>query len=889
MAKRSFGYNPSDDAGYDRDWVNGVRQGEEDAGSDDGLTETGGDEELRKHLGNSPNTQLADAERNNRGARLGDKGDDSALRGQNLFKNVGGNPEANLAKRLAGAFARGAKSKKGQGGVVGLIIAIVLVFAGSSSFTHELKFIGKMIQQEEAKVAMQMEQKMSGRVMDSIVNRSLKNAQSAAEKATAKEAAQQATADGRTVAETVDTFKLNEQLFQKFLEKAGLEMRFNGNGDLTGIIDSTGKNVASDVLKNASFERFLAEAWGVDQIEGFRPSMEFDSGTSFNVFPEDGSKDANPKETMNDAVKKGASAQEIQQAQSEENKTQPDQNATEADKAAFQDAQEKSGVLEAGIDAAEKNFEQTNDAVQANEAGVKASMSKLDTINNKLFWAGIATEACTLEQETVKAADSRVATVLTLLARAGVSNILSLGDEITRGKVSSKTVNKVMLTFQGNSDLLRQWIADSKTNKEAVEPQGAMPFTRAAAWHRVTHQTVDTNPKSPYHTPDIADSARPTRKAGSDIADRIQRAMNAVGGTFACSALTSKAGIFIQTGAGIVQVISNLGDFGATQAAVLAGSIGLIETLNRVIMPQVIGYFTNTSITGTNEPVQKINNGDAGIDFAYSNWGRRLGGVPQTNSATKDLRANAANAVARLQQQQPWLQRTFAMDNPNSLAARLIMQIPLGTQASFASLASWFTTFPSGIAHQISSIFTPKALFADGPGGCTDAYCITTHALPDKIIDQYDPIENEKYLFSKISYGGKDVRRIDALGNINTYQDGPSGDANNDDLLHCFVDPHPMLMYLSDGTNDDARKNCGTIGNYDLNYDDPTIRPTVDTLAGIYCKALVDNYDDGACRGAVKAQMDTKSEIDNEFYRYAVYIGTTQVTKALKSMTSVTN
>jgi hypothetical protein len=883
MPKTSFGSNPSDDAGYDRDWINGVRSGEEDGGSSSGA--------------GAPN-DLGKAEENSRGSRLGNAlkygSDAHGADGKSLFNNAAGaggpGGAGGLAKKLAGAMQKGAKSKKGQGGIVGVLAAVVLMFGISSSFTHELKFIGKMIQQEEAKVATEMEQKMSSRVLDNIVQRALKNSTSAAEKAAAKQAAQQASEEGRTVAETVDTFKVNEELWQKFMEKANLHMTFNANGDLTGILDSTGKNVANDVLKNnASFERFLSEAWGVDQIEGFRPSMEFDSGTSFNVFPEDGSKDENPKKTLNDAVKNGASAEEIAQAQSEENKTPPDENASEADRQSYQSAEERAGVLEAGIEAAEKNFEQTNDAVKANEAGVKASMSKFDSLNNKLFWAGIATEACTLEQETVKAADSRVATILTLLARAGVSNILSLGDEIVRGKVSSKTVNTVMLTLQGNSDLLKQWISESKTNKDAIEPQGAMPFTRAAGWHRVTHQTVDSNPKSPYYTPDISDAARPTRKAGSDIADNIQRGMNAVGANFACAALTSKAGVFIQIGAGAAQIISNIGDFGATQLAVLAGSTALIETLNRVVMPQVIAYFTNTSVTGTNEPVQNINNGDAGIDFSYSNWGRRLGGVPQTNASTKKLRENAANAVAMRQQRQPWVQRTFAMDNPNSLAAKLMMQIPLGTQATFASMASWFTTFPSGIAHQISSIFTPKTLFADGPGGCVDAYCITAHALPDSIIDQYDPVENESYLFSKISYGGKDVRRIDALGNINTYQDGPAGDSNNDDLMHCFVDPHPMLMNLSDGTNDAARKNCGSIGSYDMNYDDPNSRPTVDTVAGIYCKALVDNYDDGGCRSSVKGQMDTKSEVDNEFYRYAVYLGTTQVTKTLKSMQSVTN
>ncbi|HKR82333.1 MAG TPA: hypothetical protein VJR27_05055 [Candidatus Saccharimonadales bacterium] len=872
MPKTSFGPNSTDDSGYDEDWIGGVHH--DDSGLESGTASPG---------------DIQAAENDKRGSRLGNSlkyGSDRAAGGEkSLFKNpaagaAGAGGAAGVAQKLGNAL-RG--NKKRQGGIAALVLSIVLVFFVGGELPHELNAISKTLQREEAKVAQQMEQKLSNKVGAAIVNKALQKGSSASEKAASQADADKAKADGRQVAEAINDLAINENIFQKFMADADLHLQFNGSGDLIDVLDGNGKSVPRNTLsENPDFLKFLDEAWGIDQMEGFRPNMMFDSGTSFNVFPEDGSKDADPKRTLNEAIEKGASAEEIAQAKSETNKTPPDESAPPADKTSFQNTDQNSKVLQDGIDAANKTFEETGDAAKANAAGVKASMSDLDTLNNKLFWAGIATEGCTLEQETVKAADSRVAKILILLARAGLSDIVSLSSELNAGKLSSKTVNTVMKTFQSDPSIL--------TNSDGTKPEAGLPFTRSAAWHRVTGTTVDLNPKSPYYTPDISDAARPTRKAGSNIADGIQKAMNSVGLNYGCAALTSKAGVFIQTGANLVQIVSNLGDFGATQVAVAAGSLALLETFNRVIMPPVIDYFTNTSITGTNPAVQKINNGDAGLDFAYSNWGRRLGGLPQTNDATQVLRDNATKAVVRRENMQPWTYRTFALDNPSSLASKLLMQVPLGTQATLAGIAHWMTSFPFTVAHQIASIFTSPKLFAAGVtsnSGCVDAYCIITHAYGNSVIDQYDSVQNESYLFGNVSYGGKTVRKIDALGNPNTYQDGPSGDSNNDDLLHCFVDPHSMLIYIADGTNDAARKNCGTIGSYDMNFDDPTKWPTMDTIAGIYCKALVGSDTDSSCKSAVTAQMDTKSDNDNELMRYCVYLGTAQVTKTFKSMTKL--
>jgi len=115
-----------------------------------------------------------------------------------------------------------------------------------------------------------------------------------------------------------------------------------------------------------------------------------------------------------------------------------------------------------------------------------------------------------------------------------------------------------------------------------------------------------------------------------------------------------------------------------------------------------------------------------------------------------------------------------------------------------------------------------------------------------------------------VSYGGKSVKRIDALGNPNTYSPTPEGDSNNDDLLHCFVNSHEQLAYASDGSNDAARENCGSMGSYDMTAQPPQ-PPNDATVAGIYCKALGSNKYDRVCMDAVINQLS------DDFNRYCVY------------------
>ena len=89
------------------------------------------------------------------------------------------------------------------------------------------------------------------------------------------------------------------------------------------------------------------------------------------------------------------------------------------------------------------------------------------------------------------------------------------------------------------------------------------------------------------------------------------------------------------------------------------------------------------------------------------------------------------------------------------------------------------THFPQAILHGLASVtLAHSALAAQPAANPGTTYNITQYAFTDSETNKYDPVLNEQYLFSTISFDGQSARRIDMLGNPNTYTDSPSGDVD---------------------------------------------------------------------------------------------------------------
>lgn len=902
---------------------------------DNGISDTGGDNELRE-LGNQGkyseadrygDDDLADREQNPDDYddnSVSDSGDDSELRKlssenqgkyreKDLAKNQPGMYNANGDKKSVGDMAAGAaarelgpagtaakklvemfgkgKNGRARGGIAGAVLAIAMIggFAGINNYAnHFLNHVTEVFDKEVAKVAKHEEQKVARSLMQRMVDRAMKRASaSEEEKVKMDEEEEKAKAENRAVAEATEAGILSKSpTLQQLLKDAGLELRFNANGELDAILDKTGKDVGEQLAKEApSTQALIEQEWDISKLYNQRTNFTFHGGTSLNIFPEDGSQDKNPKKTVAQAIHDGAAAEQIAMAEATQEKNIPE-GADEATRNSINELEQKAKLIKDVTDAADKEFKTSYDAETAKEVGVKAGLKSINKLGNSLSLAGIATTACTVKESFQVAADRRVPKLITLLMR-NYGTLKSLASELNAGRLTSRTVNQTALLYFGNKGLF--------PNKDGTPKEASFPVTRSAAWHRASKVTVDSNPKSPYYTPDITPGMTPTKSGPTRFVDRIQKILNATGLELACDTLTSKAGLIAQTGLTAIQVVANIGTFGAAQAALLAGGVAFNIALETEILPAIPDLFSNLGGTGTNSAVANGNNDEVGGNLAWKDYGRStLGAIPVSDATAKQANDVADADQLREKQSQSLAYRTFATSNADSLLSRLIMRIPLDTQASIASMGSYFANFPFTIMHTLSTVFAPPSLQAASNTGCkSDPHCITGYVLTDTMIDRYGNkqtnggkstayLDNENYLFGTVSYDGKSVKRIDALGNPNTYKASPEGDSNNDDLLHCFVNSHEQLAPMSDGSNDATRENCGSMGSYDATSE-PPVAPNNHTVAGIYCKALGSNKYDTRCMDAVNNQ------ISDDFNRYCVYQAFATVARTYTYASTITD
>lgn len=781
--------------------------------------------------------------------------------------------------KLAALITDPGKRKKtlAAGGGVGAVVAII-IFGIGAIVPYELVHIAKVLRKDQSKIEQRFEKKGAKSIATKLVCRySPSSPRCVKDSATPEEraaAAEQAKADGRALSEEMNSFDLQGQASE--LERTGFKPTFDPEGNLLSLKNLSGEEILGNI-SDADFallEEALPE-WDVGQLKSYRPVNVEQAGVSYQGWTD--TANDNVDETLAKKVQQGATNEEIQAASVEEGQNN-DPNAAKdpanppgpSNDTAAQEA--ANGPLADAINATEENFAKNHDATAAQAAG-EAAFSK-DITGEALLATGVATMACNVEKTVKEASDARVPQIITLLIRHG-NLVLTLASQLQEGKVTSKEVNDTMKIVNGNPGLL--------ANSDGTPQEGSMPFSSSAAWHRASGLPVDTNPKlggksNPAYTPDINPAALPTRKSGQKIVDTVDSTLSSVGGKATCKALTSPAGIIIQGAAGIGQIVADIGSFGATQIAITGGFIAFQELVSRVLLPQILPYFTSIAVSGTENAVQWLNNSHAGLDLSYDNYGRRVGAVPQTAGQANALALAADKDQAVQLARQPWATRTFGIDNPNSLTWHMMGHMPIGLQSNVASFTTYLTGFPATLMHMFASIFSPHS-FAQAnndpnTSACGDPYCITKYAFSDSEVAKYDPLDNEQYLFGTVTAGGKTARRIDMLGNPNTYIDSPTGDPNSNDLMHCFVNSYKQFS----NTNDPY---CGSVGKYDFEHDGVVI-PDDNTAVSVYCQALVGNSSDNTCRSQVASQ------VSDEVTHFRQYLLDTHVMSDYVSLTNET-
>ncbi len=772
-----------------------------------------------------------------------------------------GKVAATLSKHKKGAII-------GGGGIASVIVLFVTFFGFIVS--HELVTIEQDLLGYEDKAVRYIEGKASKQIMKRIMcNHETASLSPGCNKIKSAEDPQDST---DPMDEAVNNFNINDPAIENGLKAQGISIEKDANGNFVGFKDdNTGQLITTDDLNDpammARFENAIPE-WGVGQEEIFRSLMQNDvPGTTFDVV---GSSEDNAKEDVQSAVEgTDNNTLQLEEANAEDNEQLP-KNPTPTESSNYQLNQDST--------------QGTNKLLQTAENDIKAGDSEATTISDaensllggakSFFLITAINSACTVYKAAENGNISRIPKIIDFLVRHATT-VISLADELKNpGTMSGKQISQITSLFNGDPKY-------SASSKNAIQRESALPFDRSAAWMRITGQSssINTNPNSPSYTPDISQSALPTKNAGQIVMSRLSSFMKYSGGSLLCTALSSPIGTLVSVGLGGYQLFSDIFSGGTTQLAYLALSVGIMETLKNDVVPLVIKYFTPVVLSGVEDSVQWMNNADAGANLAFNMYSQRIGGEPLSNQQATALNTQASNAIQLAQAHKSFFQRTFAFSNPDSIISRLIVNLPLSKLGTINMIITDILRSPLLLIHNIGSILEGPRVFAatttTNPG---QAYNFTQYGFPNNDMTKYDPLNNEAYLLhTSISYQGHSNTLINLLGNPNNYPQA-SYDNSSDDILHCFA---PSLNSLVSAFNESSNNNiCGSMGNFDTT--DLSPQPIgIINVARSFCDQLIGN-DSSSC----VQTMESMPQLNDIVTRFRQYLLDTEVMSNYTALTS---
>ena len=665
-------------------------------------------------------------------------------------------------------------------------------------------------------------------------------------------------------------FDLTNPTIESDLSSAGITVETNpATGQVTGLLDNGQPVNSTDISSNsptfADIEKGLPEI-KVGELESLRPDMYDNAGVSFDILKD--TPNDNPEQDYTSAIDEGAQGNAPAEAAIQEEESAPTKpTPTEAQtyNAANGITQDLT-TAENDMTNAVNNGESVSTA--AEDAASKVNLGSPTNINIA------AQDACMVKKAATVASKARVPEIMSLLIRGGFS-LLSLASQINSGHVTGKEVSTVMSIYNGKT----------YTGKGPMTSANE-PFSDSAAWQRVTGHPVTSQ------NPGILSSSLPTANFGTKIVNTINSIFSRYipGSKQVCAVENSPFSTILNIGGLAETIFGDTVTFGLQQVVETGAIVGFQLALQKEVIPLILQYFTPVGLLGHANSVQQFNNADAGVNIGFNNYSRSMGGVPQTNSAANQQTAQANNAIAVANKRTSLSYRLFALSNPSSLISKLALDIPLETKNSLIySVINYITKIPVQLIHNFSTDFLMPIAYANQPTTNPGLpYGVTQYSFSNGSINRYDPISNEQYLFQKITYKGQSARRITMLGNPNTFVNSPAGDPNNNDLLHCFVDPFSMIEESNPSFNPNvapqndpgADKNCGVIGMYDYqsNPISATDMPNNNTVASIYC-----SYLNSPNQGCIN-YMISKGLVNNDVNHFRQYLLDLHVMKDYMSL-----
>ena len=665
----------------------------------------------------------------------------------------------------------------------------------------------------------------------------------------------------------MDHFSLTNPAIDQDLAKAGILIQTDAAGNPIGATGPNGPITAGDIINNTngiadSIEEALP-ATKVGQAVDYTSTMYDEAGASFDIMDPSNPTD-NVQEDVDSAIEKGAQGQgAAQEAASEQQDQQPTQQSTPEEASAYKTADASSSALVNAENALESDLNKGM-SVTAAEEDVAGKSFGLSTGGTVAVTTGVI-DVCLLQKVMTIAAAARLPLIMTLLIRNGTT-MQSIASQINSGHLTGAEYNKATSLY---------------TNDRGT-------FSQSAAWQRVTGKQVVSS------TPDLAQPSMPTAIAATQIISSIGSFLQGIPGeSQVCSVAGSPWFTVVSIGGLVLQFIGDGASFGTSQVAITGGLVALQYSLIHYAIPKALSYLMPVNLLGQQNAIQRFNAADAGLNLGYGNYARSWGGVPMNNSTASTEYAAANNHTLAEIRRTPFIDRMFALSDPNSLVSRVAVSLPIGFTNLFSTIFGLIIHSPSYFLASLASIGLASdahAAQANLPG---EAYGITQYGFTRSQASQYPQIANENYLHSNVCYDSKCASRISMLGDPVGFINTPNGDPNNNDMLHCFVDSYSLIMATTSSTgaiqnfapgvpaNQDAGAdhNCGVVGIYDYQSGNinttnlstssstPSEMPNDYTAASIYCQYLTGSSDSSCISGLLSS-----GQISNEIGHYRQYL-----------------
>ncbi len=454
--------------------------------------------------------------------------------------------------------------------------------------------------------------------------------------------------------------------FKAELKAKGFDITFDKTGRLIKIVGPAPDKVnllseGDDFWTRRSAALRLVDEvvphYRVGKLIKYRRLMAAHSRVSFRFWPAD--KASKFKDYMSQKVRVGATDVELKENYPT---TGPDGKPV-VEPTGPTESKAGRGFLKESVAKVTDSYAKTLDSRVAIEDGL--SFFKSGAAVKTLTVTGILSLLCSAQDLAVNAVEEGKVKKTAALVRHG-NVILTTASQMKEGKLTGEQFNEFMKVFDGVNAITVDENGKASTSAK-THPEDTKNFDQSAAWKRAAGEPVDSS------NPDLSAAANPNKGAFQAVVGKIESILDATGGSKICAVLTSKLGILVQIAGAVAQIGANLSTFGGAQVATAAGGVAVVAILYKEVLPHVFASLANVAVTGSENPVQFLNNTDAGLVLSSSDYSRRLGGRQQSNTEVQQANAEVkANEIADAKSK-GFFYQSFAIANPNSITSKIVM------------------------------------------------------------------------------------------------------------------------------------------------------------------------------------------------------------------------